>query len=95
MRIRLRPLLVVCAASSIAALAGCADKLPTDAEVASAVQNCGIPAGGVSLIKGKGRNVLIRADRNANYKYKQFICFVDWLEKQDVTVGFISEERTP
>jgi hypothetical protein len=60
--------------------AACGASRPTDAEVAAAIQRCGIPPGGASLTFEKDRTFLVRG--RYDLTYKQFTCVMDWAQSK-------------
>jgi hypothetical protein len=74
------PLRVALAAGVLVAVAACAPRRPTAGEVAAAIHDCGIPAGGVSLTFGKDRTFSVQGREDITYK--QFTCVVEWAQSR-------------
>jgi hypothetical protein len=78
-------------------LAACAKGAPqapstTDAEVATAIHNCGVPAEAISVVREKDRTLRISRVRH-DVTFKQFMCVSDWAQKNGgLKTGLISEE---
>jgi hypothetical protein len=75
-----RPACAILAAGLSAALAACAKPPPTDAEIAAAIQGCGIPPGGASVTFEKDRTFSVRGREDISYK--QFTCVIEWAQKR-------------
>jgi hypothetical protein len=64
----------------LATAAACAPRRPTDAEIAAAVHDCGIPAGGVSVTFGEDRTFSVQG--REDLKYSQFTCVMEWAQEK-------------
>jgi hypothetical protein len=67
-------------AAVLVSVVACGQNRPTGAEIAAAIQGCGIPPGGASLTFGKDRAFLVRG--RYDLTYKQFTCVMNWAQSK-------------